>query len=1047
MFFTVEKISKQLAEIRGAIYRAEIPVPRFKWFEGECPGAERPEFDDRQWDDFKVGGFWGGYDIVAWFRAHVPIPPEMRQHELALHLIVGPRDGGESTAETLVYVNGIPLQGLDMWHEEVWLPPELLQQNEITVALKAWSGVLGVPDKRRFKLARLVAIDQDAECLYYLADTVLKAVLVLDENDLRRTRLLQALDEAFRHVDWTQPGSPQFYVSLALAGGLLTERVDRLNAAGEIRPRVIGIGHSHLDMAWLWRLKHTREKAARTFSTALHLMRQYPEYHFLHTSPQLFQFLKQDYPVLYDQIREKIASGKWEISGGMWVEADTNLTGGESLIRQILFGKRFTRQEFGLETRVLWMPDVFGFSAALPQLLRQSGIDYFMTTKISWNQFNRFPYDTFRWRGLDGTEVLAHFITTPSPGSTSYTYNGEITPFAVKGIWDEYKQQDLNEELLLCFGAGDGGGGPTKEMLEAARVMQNLSGLPELKLGRAEDFFERLGARTVGRELPVWDGELYLEYHRGTYTSQAANKRANRASESLYHDAEWLSTLSDVLLRERNYPIAELTEGWEKILLNQFHDILPGSSIHAVYEDSQQDYARIREIGDRAVERAGKSIAARIPAGQASIVVFNSLGWKRDALVEMPWSEEMADKAALDETGTPSPSQTVEEHGMKKVLFLAKGVPGLGYRTVQLVEDFGSLEERIHITPTRLENRYYRIELNERGQLVSLFDKINARQVLASGARGNVFQVFEDKPMAFDAWDIDIYYQEKMKEIDNLVEAVVEEVGPLRGVLRLRWKFCDSVITQRIALYQHSPRIDFRTEVDWQEKQVLLKTAFPVDVRSTRATYDIQFGNVERPTHWNTSWDYARFEVVGHKWADLSEGNYGVALLNDCKYGYDIKKNVMRLTLIKSPVEPDALADKGHHEFTYSLLPHAGGWQTSPVIPEAYALNYGVRARPIPGPQEGNLPCEYAFASVDADGVIIETVKKAEEQDAWIVRLYETKQNRHAAVKMTFGETIQQAVECDVLEREIGPVQFSDHQLLFSIAPYQIKTFKIQAQR
>lgn len=1048
--FTTEKIAKQLPELRDAIARETHDIPVFKIHVGDCPGAERPDLDDRDWDDFRVGDFWGGYDVVAWFRARVPIPEHLRGQTLVLRLEVGPRDGGDSTAESLLYVNGKPLQGVDAGRTEAWLPPECVQSGEIALALKAWSGVLGVPDRRRFKRAQLVWVDEPTERFYHLSDTLLKAVRVLPEDDLRRVRMLQALDSAFHELDWGRPGSPAFYGSVECAEARLRRDVCRLHAIPELKPQVVGVGHAHIDMAWLWRLSHTREKAARTFSTALNLMRQYPEYRFMHSSPQLYKFLKEDYPEIFEGVRARVASGEWEITGATWIEPDTNLPSGESLIRQILFGKRFMRDEFGVDTTVLWLPDVFGYTWSLPQLLRRSGIRYFLTSKISWNQFNRFPHDTFLWRGIDGSEVLTHFVTTPEApdsGTWRHTYNGAVEPYAVKGLWDNYRQKDVNDELLLLYGWGDGGGGPTKEMLEAARAMRNLPGLPRVEPGTAEGYFARLEGRLAGKSLPVWDGELYLEYHRGTYTSQAYNKRANRKAEVLYHDAEWLSALADALIGEPAYPAEALRDGWEQILLNQFHDILPGSSIRQVYEDSREDYEVIERIGTDVLDRAAASLLDRMSLARDSLVVFNSLPWARDELIELPWPEALEGRTILGDVGEPLPAQPAGESGVRRLLVEVTDVPPLGYRAFTLGQgDWNGAhpaESEMTVTPSRLENLYYRVAFNARGQITSLFDKSNGREVLAAHSRGNVLQAFEDKPMDFDAWDIDIYYQEKMREVRELVEAEVEETGPLRGVLRLRWRFGDSTITQRICLYRRSPRIDFKTELDWHERQVLLKVAFPVAVRSTRATYDIQFGNIERPTHWNTSWDLARFESVGHKWVDLSEGNYGVALLNDCKYGHDVKDNVLRLTLIKSAVRPDAQADQGRHVFTYSLLPHAGGWQEAHVVEAAYALNFPPHARLAPAQPDGTLPDRHQFAAVEPDHVILETVKRAEDGGAWIVRLYEYKQCRSSSVAVRFGQAIRRAVECNLMEVEEAEAAHRGEELRFGIAPYEIKTFKI----
>lgn len=1052
MFFTIEKIENQLKEIRGYIHREAIDIPRFKYFEGESgltiPGVHCPEFDDRKWADFQVGEFWGGYDRVAWFRTWVPILPGWKDKKLALRFLVGPRDGGNSTVETLLYVNGRPLQGIDVWHEEAWLPPEDIKQDVFFIALKAWSGVYQVPERRRFKIAQLLRIDEGAEEFFYLADNLVKTVKLMDENDLRRTRLLELLNQSFHCINFLKPGSDHFYQSIASSAQFLKAGLERLQVS-EIKPRVTGIGHAHIDMAWLWRLAHTREKAARTFATVLHLMRQYPDYRFMHSSPQLYKFLKEDYPDIFQQVKSKIAQEEWEITGGMWVEADTNLPGGESLVRQFLLGLRFMRQEFGVESLTLWLPDVFGYSAALPQIARKSGIQYFLTSKVSWSQFNHFPYDTFNWRGIDGTELLTHFVTTPEKSAWFYTYNGQLDPSEVKGIWDNYRQKDVNDELLLLYGWGDGGGGPTKEMLESARALKNLPGLPEVALGTAESYFERLEKRLAGKELPVWDGELYLEYHRGTYTSQAFIKRANRVAEILYHNAEWLSALADILTRKSDYPAEMLRAGWELILLNQFHDILPGSSIRQVYQDCRADYHRIYQLGELAISQARQSLLGRISASQDSVIAFNSLSWQRDGVVELPWPEEAPLKTIQSNSGSPGLVQRVSAGGQARILVEVQGTPSFGYQVYPLVsveqQDQSpeqSPEEEMIISSDYLENHFYRLQLNRLGQITSLYDKQNDREVLAPGACGNVFQAFEDKPMKFDAWDIDIYYQEKMLPVIDLDEAVVEETGPIRGVLRLCWRLADSSITQRLTLYRHSPRIDFRTDVDWHERQVLLKVGFPVNVRATRATYDIQFGNLERPTHWNTSWDYARFESVGHKWVDLSEGNYGVSLLNDCKYGHDIKNNVIRLTLIKSAVNPDETADQGKHTFTYSLLPHAGDWRQGNIVQESYVLNYPLLASQIPA-QKGDLPTRYQFVEVNSGNVIVETVKKAEDEQAWIVRVYEFQQNRTKAVQLTFGNSLSKAVECNLMEEDEHPVFYHGNKITFDISPYEIKTFKV----
>ncbi|HLU82196.1 MAG TPA: alpha-mannosidase, partial [Trueperaceae bacterium] len=432
-FFPLEKLGARVAELRGAVNRERVAIPGFRYLEADPRGAEQPGFDDTGWAPFNVGDFWGGYDKVAWFRTTVDVPAAWRDRKLALRFLVGPRDGGDSTAETLLHVNGHALQGIDIWHEEAWLPPEEYASGSVQVALRCWSGVLGVPPRRRFAVAELVAVDEATEKLYFLADTLLKVLKELEPTDWHYQAILSPLQQAFGLIENLQQGSAEFYQAAAQAAECLAQGVAGLAGREAGRPVVTAVGHAHIDLAWLWRQEHAREKAIRTFATVLHLQRQYPEYRFMHSSPQLYRWLESDHPEVFARVRERIASGDWEITGGMWVESDTNLPSGESLVRQIIHGKRYIKDTFGVDSKVLWLPDVFGYSAILPQLLLKSGLPYFVTTKLSWNQFNRMPHDTFKWRGIDGSEVLAHFITTPERNSRHYTYNGELDPREVAG--------------------------------------------------------------------------------------------------------------------------------------------------------------------------------------------------------------------------------------------------------------------------------------------------------------------------------------------------------------------------------------------------------------------------------------------------------------------------------------------------------------------------------------------------------------------------------------------------------------------------------------
>ncbi len=680
--------------------------------------------------------------------------------------------------------------------------------------------------------------------------------------------------------------------------------------------------------------------------------------------------------------------------------------------------------------RYLWLPDVFGYSWALPQILKKSGIDTFITTKISWNQYNRMPHDTFVWKGIDGSEVLAHFITTPD-GSEKYTYNGEIEARSIQGIWDQYRDRAFNDELLLSYGYGDGGGGVNRDMLENIRRLDAMPGIPNVKTGRVDDFLEGLHQRVTETDQYVhkWDGELYLEYHRGTYTSQAYNKKMNRTAELQYRRAEWLDTLAFLRTEEWSETrFQRFHEGWKIILRNQFHDIIPGSSIKEVYEDSTREYAEALEL---ATTNEREVLDELLQDNENTWTVFNPASHQRSVLVEIP----AAEGSWKDSDGEELIVQ--KETGGEKDLLLVPAVPALGYKTIGL-----------HLTKTyperspfnyssgRLSSPFYDIEWNEQGQLCSIYDKDHAKEVLS--APGNVLEVFEDKPMAYDAWDIDIFYKEKCYPVTELEKMELVEAGRLRAVIEMRWRYQSSIIRQRFIVYSHSRRLDFETVLDWHEQQQLLKAAFPVNIRSNEATYDIQYGNVKRPTHWNTSWDMARFETVGHQWADISERAYGVSLLNNCKYGYDIKDNIMKLTLLKSAIQPDPTQDQGEHLFTYSLYPHKGDWFEGNTVQEGMDLNIP----PIiaKGSTEKR---KYCFLQPKASNITVDAVKQSEEGNAVIVRCHE-----HGGIRgpITFksDHPLEGIIECNLLEQELEEEKHVDGQLVLEFHPYEIKTIKLK---
>ncbi len=1049
MYYTKDKAQRYIEDLKKFIYEDRTPINNIKFKEFTLEEANQTEaykvdFNDTDWNTIEVGDTWGGRDAVVWFRGRVEIPADWKSETIAIYFIlVVWQEGGLFGTEALIYIDGQPVQGLDHNHKEVYLKPEWVEKGYLEIAIKAWSGLQNAV--RVFKEASLVKVNKETEDFFFRAATILMTLDVLKEGNFDREQLMNFLNESINLIDFRKPGSKELYASIEKANIFLKNKLKEYRK-DENRPVVTAIGHSHIDVAWLWRLCHTREKCSRTFSSVVHLMDQYPEYQFLQSTPQLYEFIKEDYPEIYEKIKERVKSGEWEVTGGMWVEADCNVPSGESLVRQFLFGTRFMQEEFDVDCNILWLPDVFGYSWALPQIIDKSGMKYFMTTKISWSQYNRPTYDTFNWRGLDGTEVLTHYITTSDVGDPRfYTYNGILKPASVRWVWDNYNQKDINDELLLAYGWGDGGGGPTKEMIEMGKKMQELPGIPEVRFGKAEPFFDRLHEKVKDNpKLPVVDGELYLEYHRGTYTSQGKTKKNNRMSEILYHNVELFNSFTTNVVDGYKYPQEEINAGWKTVLRNQFHDILPGSSIHEVYEDSEEEFAQVFTSGQEMLNNSLEVLASNVGVDGEKLVVFNPLSWARTGIVTLPFEEGLANKSFVTEDGEELYTKVVENGGNKELMITVPKVPSLGYRAFKAVEKTSDIEiaSMLKVSKEEIENQYYIIKLNDKGQITSIFDKEAKREILPENRIANEFQTFEDKPMSFDAWDIDLYYQEKIYPVNNLVEMEIAEEVSQRVVLRFKWEFLDSMIEQRMIVYADQRRIDFKTDVDWHEHQILLKAAFPVDVRTTKATFEIQYGCAERPTHWNTSWDYAKFETVAQKWADLSEREYGVSLLNDCKYGYDIKDQTMRLTLIKSGIDPDREADQGHHSFTYSLYPHIGDWYEGNTTKEAFELNYPLLASKV-DTKAGKLPLQQSLVDVEAQSVILDTIKKAEDDDSLILRFYEYG-NKRDTVKVTLADSIKEVFECNLMENEIEKVDSKDNQFEFSAKPFEIRTFKVK---
>ena len=1046
--WTICKITQRLDLIAPLVYQKTCPLPAFRYRALESAMAAPPvdpNLDDRAWPVVAPGSYWGAQQTNFVLRAGFRVPDDWAP-DASIGLVLSLGEPGEAGhPEALVYVDGEAYAAYDRFHREIALRPDWRDGRSHALALHGWMG----PDKRRpagaqplMEAFALVQINTPLRDFITTARVALGVATCLDDGHPARGAILNALDAAFKQLDTREPFGDGFYAGVPQAHAVLRREIAAAGAPLEVT--VYAAGHAHLDVAWLWTLGQTRRKAGRTFHNVMRLMEQFPEYRFTQSQPQLYDFVRQDYPALFEAIKARVKEGRWEPLGGMWVEADCNLSGAESLARQFLLGRTFFREHFGpgADSPILWMPDVFGYTWSLPQLIKQAGLEYFFTIKISWNQYNRIPYDTFWWQGLDGTRVLTHFSPTPEQNAPASTYNAQATPADVIKSWQNFQQKELSRDVLMAFGYGDGGGGPTREMLENIREMASFPATPRVRHDTALNFFRQLEA-DVDERLPVWKGELYLEYHRGTYTTQSRNKRANRKSEFLLHDAEFLAACAAALVHQQAaadvpYPHADLRRAWELVCLNQFHDIIPGSSIHEVYAESHEQYAEIRELGKRVRDNALALLAA---AHGADLLLVNptSFPCRNPAF----WPEGDAGRAAPGISAQPV-------HG--GVLLDVGEIPP--YSVQPLAAVAGSPEAMpLEASSTHLENDFLRVELNTAGDITRLYDKQNRREVLSPGGVANQFQAFADRPMKWDAWDVDIFYDDTLWLAEPAESIEVTEVGPLRAALTVRRRILHSIYTQHISLYHNSPRLDFDTVIDWRERHILLKVAFPVDVLAPTATFEIQWGNVERPTHRNTSWDWARFETCAHKWVDLSEGDYGVSLLNDCKYGHDIQDQaphggLIRLSLLRSPTNPDPEADLGEQRFVYSLLPHAGRWNEETVA-QAYALNDPLlvfAASTPPGKIRSLTPPTGSFVCVDRSNVVIETVKQAEDGDGIIVRLYESRRRR-GVVTLHTAFPLKGVWRSNLLEEEQEALPHEAHSVAFSIKPYEIVTLRLCVAR
>ncbi|KAG9297720.1 hypothetical protein G9A89_011235 [Geosiphon pyriformis] len=984
------------------------------------PGLQRIPFEEAVRQEFtptSVGTSFGPSWSTHWFHVFVNVPEFWRDEEVQFLW--------NANNEAMIWTtDGVPVQGLTGGKGDDRRVEYVLTRNaeggenfEFYIEM-ACNGMFGVgnrglinppdPDKHyTLQKAEITVPNKAAWNLLYDFQIIRGMAKDLPRDSIRSSQALYVANDI---INAFRPNEEK-----SIEKGLEIAKEFLKNKNGSTQHRLIAVGHCHIDTAWLWPFDETKRKVARSWSTQLGLMDIYPEFKFVCSQAQQFEWLQEHYPKLFKKVQDKADNNQFLPIGGTWVEMDCNIPSGESFCRQFLYGQRFFEKNFGKRCKIFWLPDTFGYSAQLPQIIRDSGLKYFFTQKLSWNNINKFPNTTFYWVGLDGSKVLTHMCP-----SETYCAQGTVNEL-LKSVTNN-KDKEYTNESLLVYGNGDGGGGPLPGMIERLRRLKDIDGLPKVEMGSADDFYERLEKES--KDLVTWRGELYFELHRGTYTSHGRIKQFNRKSELLLRDTELLSVITQHLQHETfRYPKEKLDQLWKYLLLNQFHDVLPGSSIEMVYKDAKKFYNEILETGEALREKALDAlfnIKESLESEYKGLVVFNTLGWKRTEVVKVPVYQ-----------GLPTLQQYAADP--KEGYVLVRSAIGMGAQGV-------GLSEHSDINPVTvweadeffyLQNEFVTVTFDKHARLTSLIDRKLDREIIPEGKYGNLFKIYEDIPLFWDGREA------------GLGKVKIHEEGPLRASLKVRIYNLtkNSSLYQTIALTATSARIDFETEIDWDENRQFLKVEFPVDINRDVATYETQFGFIQRPTHYNTTWDAAKFEVCGHKFVDLSEYGYGVALLNDSKYGYAIHGNIMRLSLLRSPKSPDAYSDIGNHTFKYALLPHAGSFMESDVVHEAYQFNVPLIIRNVSQKIAADIQPVSYFSIEGAKNVILDTIKRAEDSDDIILRLYEA-YGGHAKARLRSIFPLTKLHETNILEDPISTVAYDDEGAILRFRPFQIMTLK-----
>ncbi|CAP69371.1 uncharacterized protein PODANS_1_10350 [Podospora anserina S mat+] len=1019
-----------LSMMNDAVVYGEPHVQLWVW---HAPGQTRPTFEEAVSHDFektKVGASFGPSWTTHWFRVKITVPDNVRDQELVeFHW--------DANNEGLIWSeDGEPLQGLTGGGERVeWvLPKPFLDGKEHTFYVEmACNGMFGIgqgdliaaPDPNRYytvERANIVAVNPDARGLHIDTWIIGDAAKEFPSDSPEQHH---ALDVYNRIIEAFEPGNKDSLKTCRkIAQEYLGPDVDSHKVyESDKKPLVFGIGHCHIDSCWLWPFDETKRKVARSWSNQCNLMERYPELNFACSQAQQYKWLKELYPYVFERVKQKVKDGQFHPIGGSWVEHDTNLPSGESLVRQFVYGQRFFEENFGKRCQTFWLPDTFGYSSQLPQLCRLAGMTRFLTQKLSWNNINKFPHTTFNWVALDGSQVICHM-----PPAETYTAEAHFGD--VKRSMSQHKSLDQDPTSLLVFGKGDGGGGPTWQHLEKLRRARGISDtvglLPRVHMGSSvDDFFHHLEAK--GDKLVTWYGELYFELHRGTYTTQSNNKRNNRRAEDALRAVELLATIASIE-GHCAYPKKEIDEMWESVLLCQFHDCLPGSSIEMCYHDSDEIYKKVFETAEKILgEATGLREATADAVTSNTGVAFTSLPWSRHEIVELADGE-------LAVASGPGPFMKLRPFSLESE------------------ETLVTLEQPSPDVFV-LQNTQLKVKL-ESGLITSLYDLKANREIIPKGQKANRYVIFDDKPLYWQAWDVEVFHLDSRKELSTS-ETKVHEQKKHRVSVITKTKISDkSYIETVISLSACSPNqqsfVEVSSKVEWHETMKFLKVEFPVDIRNTEASYETQFGIVRRPTHYNTSWDMAKFEVCSHRFADLSEHGYGVSVLNDCKYGFATSGNLMRLSLLRSSKAPDAHADMGTHHIRWGILPHQGGL-SHVTVRKGYEFNNPLKIFEVEslGDVKSWLRTRRVWLDSESDeGLVLDTVKRGEDDEKTgeenvILRMYDSLGGlARGRVKSVWG--IKRVTKVNLLEDEVEEVEVDGDGFGVELKAFEVATYKLE---